>query len=180
MDKDKDNVPAGAIEDSDTQQAMPSAVDISDNAQTANKLQPVNLAAIDIGSNAARIPIRLGMDVFSKGMISDKREKMLVRTMKIFRQLMILYNVDDYRICATSAFRDAGNSKKILRYVKNHTKLAIDIISGTEEARIIRDNYPSQGNALYMDVGGGSTELSLVCDGELTDMRSFDTSGLPK
>ena len=196
MDKDKDNVPAGAIEDSDTQQAMPSAVDISDNAQTANKLQPVNLAAIDIGSNAARIlikrveklddglhsqklqflriPIRLGMDVFSKGMISDKREKMLVRTMKIFRQLMILYNVDDYRICATSAFRDAGNSKKILRYVKNHTKLAIDIISGTEEARIIRDNYPSQGNALYMDVGGGSTELSLVCDGELTDMRSFD------
>ena len=57
MDKDKDNVPAGAIEDSDTQQAMPSAVDISDNAQTANNLVPLNVAAIDIGSNASRILI---------------------------------------------------------------------------------------------------------------------------
>ena len=156
----------------------------------------LNLAAIDIGSNAARIliksvekvpedlrscklqflriPIRLGMDVFSKGMIGDKREKMLLRTMKIFRQLMILYNVDDYRICATSAFRDAENSKKILKYVKARTRLDIEVITGTEEARIIRDNCPSTGNALYMDVGGGSTELSLVQDGQLVDTRSFN------
>lgn len=156
----------------------------------------LNLAAIDIGSNAARIliksvesapeglrscklqflriPIRLGIDVFSKGMIGDKREKMLLRTMKIFRQLMILYNVDDYRICATSAFRDAENSKKILKYVKARTHLDIEVITGTEEARIIRDNCPSTGNALYMDVGGGSTELSLVSDGHLVDTRSFN------
>lgn len=104
--------------------------------QTETTKSVINLAAIDIGSNAARIliksaentpsgistcklqflriPIRLGMDVFCKGMIGDKREKMLLRTMKIFRQLMILYNVDDYRICATSAFRDAKNSKRFL------------------------------------------------------------------
>ncbi len=164
--------------------------------ETQDKKTALNLAAIDIGSNAARIliksveatpeglnscklqflriPIRLGMDVFSKGMIGDKREKMLLRTMKIFRQLMILYNVDDYRICATSAFRDAENSKKILKYVKSRTRLDIEVITGTEEARIIRDNCPSTGNALYMDVGGGSTELSLVRDGKLADIRSFN------
>lgn len=164
--------------------------------QTETTKSVINLAAIDIGSNAARIliksaentpsgistcklqflriPIRLGMDVFCKGMIGDKREKMLLRTMKIFRQLMILYNVDDYRICATSAFRDAKNSKKILKYVKARTHLDIEVITGTEEARIIRDNCPSTGNALYMDVGGGSTELSLVRDGQLVDIRSFN------
>lgn len=175
---------------------------MKENNKNKEKTQPegtktsLNLAAIDIGSNAARIliksvestpqglnscklqflriPIRLGLDVFSRGMIGEEREKMLLRSMKIFRQLMILYNVDDYRICATSAFRDAENSKKILKYVKSHTHLDIEVITGTEEARIIRDNYPSSGNALYMDVGGGSTELSLVRDGELLDIRSFN------
>lgn len=155
-----------------------------------------NLAAIDIGSNAARIlikriektpkgirqkklqflriPLRLGMDVFTEGKIGSEREKMLVRTMKVFRQLLILYNVEDYLIFATSAFRDAKNGETILHNIRKKTKLEICIISGEEEARIIHDNFHATGNLLYMDVGGGSTELSLVCEGKLQDSRSIN------
>ena len=101
-------------------------------------INSTNLAAIDIGSNAARIliksvkktnnglrskklqflriPLRLGMDVFGTGEIGKEREKMLLRTMKVFRQLLILYDVKDYRICATSAFREAKNGDKVLKH----------------------------------------------------------------
>lgn len=159
-------------------------------------INSTNLAAIDIGSNAARIliksvkktnnglrskklqflriPLRLGMDVFGMGEIGEEREKMLLRTMKVFRQLLILYDVKDYRICATSAFREAKNGDKVLKHVMKETKLQISIISGDEEARTIRDNYTGDGNLLYMDVGGGSTELSLVCDGKLIGSKSFN------
>lgn len=165
-----------------------------------------NLAAIDIGSNAARIlikqvqrkkdgdgrtiirmkklqflriPLRLGTDVFSIGKISDAREQMLIRTMKVFRQLLSIYEVVDYRACATAAFRDARNGKKILRHIRKRLKINIDIITGDEEARILRDcNQAMMGHLLYMDVGGGSTELSLVCEGQLIDSRSFNIGTL--
>lgn len=162
--------------------------------------EQTNLAAIDIGSNAARImiksvektdkglrtkklqflriPIRLGIDVFSCGEIGGEREEMLMRTMKIFRQLIILYKVKRYRACATSAFRDASNGKKLLKKIAKETKIEIEIITGDEEARTIRDNYSGTGNLLYMDVGGGSTELSLVCDGELKGSRSINIGTL--
>lgn len=162
--------------------------------------EQTNLAAIDIGSNAARImiksvektdkglrtkklqflriPIRLGIDVFSCGEIGEEREEMLMRTMKIFRQLIILYKVKRYRACATSAFRDASNGKKVLKKIAKETKIEIEIITGDEEARTIRDNYSGTGNLLYMDVGGGSTELSLVCDGELKGSRSINIGTL--
>ncbi|MDO4195101.1 MAG: Ppx/GppA family phosphatase [Prevotellaceae bacterium] len=162
-----------------------------------------NLAAIDIGSNAARIliknvklstdddgkpsvrlkklqflriPLRLGMDVFSIGRISEEREKQLMRTMKIFRQLLVIYNVEDYRACATAAFRDAKNGKKILKQIYSKAKLDIEIVTGDEEAKIIRDNHVQEDgkNYLYMDVGGGSTELSLISDGKLVAVRSFN------
>lgn len=162
-----------------------------------------NLAAIDIGSNAARIliknvtrittndgrqtlrlkklqflriPLRLGMDVFSIGRISEEREKQLMRTMKIFRQLLIIYNVEDYRACATAAFRDAKNGKKILKQIRSRLKLNIEIVTGDEEAKIIRDNHVQEDgkNYLYMDVGGGSTELSLISNGKLVAARSFN------
>lgn len=162
-----------------------------------------NLAAIDIGSNAARIliknvklstdddgkpsvrlkklqfiriPLRLGMDVFSIGRISEEREKQLMRTMKIFRQLLVIYNVEDYRACATAAFRDAKNGKKILKQINSKAKLDIEIVTGDEEAKIIRDNHVQEDgkNYLYMDVGGGSTELSLISDGKLVAVRSFN------
>lgn len=162
-----------------------------------------NLAAIDIGSNAARIliknvqlctdengkqtilmkklqflriPLRLGIDVFSIGRISEEREKLMMRTMKIFRQMLIIYNVVDYRACATSAFRDAKNGKKILRKIKSNLMIDIEIVTGDEEAKIIRDNHIQEDdkNYLYMDVGGGSTELSLISKGKLIAVRSFN------
>lgn len=165
-----------------------------------------NLAAIDIGSNAARIlikrvekttkgvrmkklqflriPLRLGLDVFSEGKIGREREKMLVRTMKVFRQLIILYNVRNYLIYATSAFRDAKNGESILRDIKKKTKLDICIITGEQEAKIIHDNCnicidggqrgKTSGNLLYMDVGGGSTELSMVREGKISDSCSIN------
>lgn len=161
-----------------------------------NQKSVLNLAAIDIGSNAARIlikrversehginskklqflriPLRLGLDVFTEGRIGKDREKMLVRTMQVFWQLMTLYNVNNHLIYATSAFRDAKNGASIIREIKKETKLEINIISGEEEARIIHDNFHADGNLLYMDVGGGSTELSLVCDGKLIDNRSIN------
>ena len=161
-----------------------------------NQKSVLNLAAIDIGSNAARIlikrveksehginskklqflriPLRLGLDVFTEGRIGRDREKMLVRTMQVFWQLMTLYNVNNHLIYATSAFRDAKNGASIIREIKKETKLEINIISGEEEARIIHDNFHADGNLLYMDVGGGSTELSLVCDGKLIDNRSIN------
>lgn len=165
------------------------------------------VAAIDIGSNAARIliksiigqgknkqvkklqfvriPIRLGMDVFKDGKISEQRAEALLRTMKVFRQLLILYNIETYRICATSAFREAKNGKKILSMIRKETKLKIDVISGMEEARIVRSTLQSEsilkencatmtGNLLYVDVGGGSTELSFVKASELIESRSFN------
>lgn len=166
-----------------------------------NKHNERVIAAIDIGSNAARIliksatkqgkdirfkklqflriPVRLGMDVFRDGKIGEQREAVLLRTMKIFRQLLILYNVDDYRICATSAFREAKNGKKVLAMIRKETGLKIDIITGMEEARILRENnYAMMGSLLYVDVGGGSTELSFVREGELIESRSYNIGTL--
>lgn len=173
----------------------------------------VNLAAIDIGSNAARLliksvtkaddgtlqfqkqqfvrfPLRLGLDVFTQGKISQEREMQFLRMIKAFRQLMIIYNVVDYRACATSALRDAKNGQKIIRRIKHHTGIDIDIISGEEEARTIYDNHiekllvssasAAEGGRsyLYVDVGGGSTEVSYIDSGELKSSKSFNIGTL--
>lgn len=172
-----------------------------------------NLAAIDIGSNAARLliksvtkeedgtlqfqklqfvrfPLRLGLDVFSQGKISKEREMQFLRMIKAFRQLMIIYNVVDFRACATSALRDAKNGAKIIKRIKHLTGISIEIISGEEEARTIYDNHiekllVSSASAeeggksyLYVDVGGGSTEVSFITGGELKASKSFNIGTL--
>lgn len=175
---------------------------------------PINVAAIDIGSNAARIliksvellrakdsdknaeyinhrirtkklqflriPLRLGMDVFDIGRIGDLRKEHLERTIKVFRHLLHLYDVTEYRACATAAFREAKNGKKILNGIRRDIGIDIEIISGDEEAKIIRSNNVQEDNGtyLYMDVGGGSTELSLVSNGKLVSEHSFDVGTL--
>lgn len=159
------------------------------------------LAAIDIGSNAARlliknvemsgneiqnlrkclflrIPLRLGMDVFDIGRISDVREEEFVRTMKAFKQLMKVYHVRKYRACATSAMRDAANGKDIISKAVKNTGLNIETISGDEESQIVYDNHyrlmSGPGNFLYVDVGGGSTEITLVCNGKKVFCHSYN------
>lgn len=161
----------------------------------------MKIAAIDIGSNAARllinevkinnkkpefiklnllrIPLRLGMDVFTIGKIGPEREKMVIDSMKIFSDLMKIYNVDHYRACATSAMRDAANGNEIISQVKETSGINIEIISGDEEATLIYENHVAEGldkdfAYLYIDVGGGSTELTFYENGKMIYERSFN------
>lgn len=162
----------------------------------------VNYAAIDIGSNAVRlliksidreavqekkikkvmmlrVPLRLGFDVFSIGELSEKKVDKLRRLVKAFRQLMKIYDVDDYRACATSAMRDARNGRTIIKKIEKDTGIRIEIIDGQEEARMIYNNHiecmeDRQGNYMYVDVGGGSTEINLLTNGELVWSVSYN------
>lgn len=160
-------------------------------------------AAIDIGSNAVRllikradlespspkfalkklllvrVPLRLGFDVFTDGEVSDKKRTNLVRLMKAYRQLMRIYGVDSMRACATSAMRDAANGPEIIKKIKKSTDIDIEIIAGEEEARIVYNNHLERseidpGAYLYVDVGGGSTELNFLDQGVLKNSASFN------
>ena len=162
----------------------------------------MKLAAIDIGSNAARllinevketadgqpeftklnllrIPLRLGMDVFSKGEIGPERQEMVISTMKVFADLMKIYGVEHYRACATSAMRDAKNGSLIREIVEETSGIKIEIISGDEEASLIYNNHAEETldanfSYLYIDVGGGSTELMHFQGGKMKYKRSFN------
>ena len=162
----------------------------------------MRIAAIDIGSNAARllinevtepkkgkpeftklnllrIPLRLGMDVFVNGPIGAEREKMVLDSMKIFSDLMRIYDVKHYRACATSAMRDAKNGQKIIKDVQQSCGITIEIISGDEEATLIYENHVAEGldknfAYLYVDVGGGSTELTFYENGKMKYEKSFN------
>lgn len=162
----------------------------------------MRIAAIDIGSNAARllinevtepkkgkpefmklnllrIPLRLGIDVFTQGKIGAEREEMVISSMKVFSDLMKIYKVEHYRACATSAMRDAKNGAEIIDAVKKTSGIDIEIISGDEEATLIYENHVAEGldkgsAYLYIDVGGGSTELTFYENGEMKYEHSFN------
>lgn len=162
----------------------------------------MKLAAIDIGSNAARlliseaspksngemdftkvnlvrVPLRLGFDVFTTGIISDKKAEDLLNTIKAFQLLLEVYSVKYLKACATSAMRDASNASEILRNVKLQTGIDIRVISGEEEASFIFENHVAENMAatssyLYIDVGGGSTELTFFSRNRLIFKTSFN------
>jgi len=158
-------------------------------------------AAIDIGSNAirlliadilenngnvsfrkntlVRVPLRLGDDAFLQQYISERKATDLVKSMRAFRNLMDVYKVTDYMAYATSAMREARNGADIVRTIKEEADIDLEIITGQKEAKIIYSNHSEQNidkskNYLYIDVGGGSTELSLFSDGKLLASRSFN------
>lgn len=160
-------------------------------------------AAIDIGSNAVRllikrinesenldskrlnkvlllrVPLRLGFDVFSLGSVSETKAVKLRRLMKAFRQLMKVYEVTDYRACATSAMRDASNGREVIKKIKQETDIVIEVIDGEEEARMIYNNHMEcledrTGNYIYVDVGGGSTEINFLVNGQLVQSLSYN------
>lgn len=161
-----------------------------------------HLAAIDIGSNSirllitniirshkdiyfkksslTRLPVRLGSDSFVKSKISAKTEKKIISGMMAFKYLMEVNEVMAYRACATSAMRDALNGANVIEKVKKETGIQIEIISGEEEARLIKSNEfltkltEQEANVLYIDVGGGSTELTLIQHGLVSASRSFN------
>ncbi|HXL56443.1 MAG TPA: hypothetical protein VN958_09310 [Chitinophagaceae bacterium] len=162
----------------------------------------MKLAAIDIGSNAARllisevvegdnskpqfsklnlvrVPLRLGFDVFEKGEISKPKLGMIIQAMKAYAHLLNVYSVHHLKACATSAMRDARNSNDVIRKVKLETGIQISIISGDDEASYIYENHIAENldkehSYLYIDVGGGSTELTFFADGKLRYKESFD------
>ncbi len=162
----------------------------------------MRLAAIDIGSNAARllisdviiddkgqtqfnkinlvrVPLRLGFDVFEYGKISDEKKYMIVQTIKAYKHLLNVYNVKSLKACATSAMRDATNSEEVLKKIKTETGIDINIISGDEEATYIYQNHIAENldkehSYLYIDVGGGSTELTFFSNGKLQYKESFN------
>lgn len=126
-----------------------------------------------------RVPLRLGEEVFGTGSISDEKEKQLLRTVKAFRLLMKVYDVTAYRACATSAMRDASNGMQIARKVHNKTGIRLEIINGLEEARMVYDSHIAdllgrEGHYIYVDVGGGSTEVSVISNGKLIGSNSYD------
>jgi len=158
-------------------------------------------AAIDIGSNAVRlliadiiknqdaisfkkntlirVPLRLGDDAFLNQHISDKKAADLVKAMQAFRNLIDVYKVSDYMACATSAMREADNGAEIVERVKTEANIDLEIVHGEREAKIIYASHVEQNidkskNYLYIDVGGGSTELSLFSEGQLQASRSFN------
>lgn len=158
-------------------------------------------AAIDIGSNAVRllikcvtdseeqplskvqllrVPLRLGEDAFVKGKISKGKLKDLTRLMLAYKYLMQIYEVSRYRICATSAMRDAQNASKVVDKIEEETGLHIEVISGEEEARLVghsrvRQLVDSEETYYVMiDVGGGSTEVSILKGSNKVDSRSFN------
>jgi exopolyphosphatase/guanosine-5'-triphosphate,3'-diphosphate pyrophosphatase len=160
----------------------------------------VKFAAIDIGSNAVRllignvvevdgissvkkisltrVPIRLGEDVFSKQKVSKEKVRMLIKTLKAYKHLMDVYKVAEYRACATSAMREAENGKAIIKQIKEETGIKLEIIDGEMEAELILSTFFIQKfdlkrSYLYIDVGGGSTEVSLIKKGKKVASRSF-------
>lgn len=161
------------------------------------------LGAIDIGSNSVRLlitnviyesekgytyykkssmirlPIRLGADAFMQGKITRKNRKRMIEGMKAYKSIMEVHEVEDYRACATSAMREAVNGRKLSKRIKKLTGINIEIIDGEEEARLIFESklfdriQPAETRFLYIDVGGGSTELTLLEHGEIVRSRSF-------
>ena len=162
----------------------------------------MRLAAIDIGSNAARllisdafindqgktqfqklnlvrVPLRLGFDVFEDNLISEEKESMIIKTIRSYKLLTDVYGVEHMKACATSAMRDATNGPEIMRKVKDETGIDIEIITGDAEASLIYENHVAENmdkehSYLYIDVGGGSTELTFFADGRLVFKRSFN------
>jgi exopolyphosphatase/guanosine-5'-triphosphate,3'-diphosphate pyrophosphatase len=123
-----------------------------------------------------RVPIRLGTDVFDHGQITIETEEKLMKMAVAFRNLMEIFEVDTYRACATSAFREAENGEAVRqKLIENGINL--EVIDGDEEARLIFKAHEqilkSTKNLLFIDVGGGSTELTLFEDGKVKTSRSF-------
>ena len=161
----------------------------------------VKLAAIDIGSNSirllivnviptkeytyyrkvsmTRLPIRLGQDVFTKGEIGKKNVNRMLDAMKAYKYIMKVHGVEDMRACATSAMREAANGSQITARIFEKTGIDIEIVSGQEEAKLVFESkmfdkiQPTEKNFLYVDVRGGSTELTLWTDRKIAASKSF-------
>lgn len=160
----------------------------------------MRFAAIDVGSNAVRllisevydgqlyvefkkvlfvrVPLRLGVAVFSENKLSKSKTTDLIKVIAAFKNLIDVSQVDEMMACATAAMREAQNGKEVLKKIKAETGVKIELIEGTKEAEIIYSNHIAEqlndtSPYLYIDVGGGSTELTLFSNGKIIDSNSF-------
>ncbi|MCT4615997.1 MAG: hypothetical protein N4A49_14125 [Marinifilaceae bacterium] len=168
-------------------------------------MKKTKFASIDIGSNAIRllianvyetknkvfyrkcsllrVPIRLGLESFIHGEISKQKQYKLTEAMKAFKILINIHEVSNYMACATSALREAKNGKKIIKEIYEETDIKIESISGKEEASIIFNSQIAEElspdkDYLYVDVGGGSTEITLFSKKEVEFSASFNIGTL--
>ena len=159
--------------------------------------KPVKFAAIDIGTNAARMqissvldsevnnfkkveyvrfPLRLGHDVFTEGRISEFNEDRMVKLMLVYQMLMELHEVEDFMACATSAMRESENGIEVRDRISQRTGIFIHVIDGKREAELTNNvvvKSLDNGQYLHIDVGGGSTELNLYIDKVKINSKSF-------
>lgn len=165
----------------------------------------MKFGAIDIGTNAARlligevikedgkkfvnkisytrIPLRLGESVFESGRINKKKTEQFIKTMKAFQLIAELFEVKELRACGTSAMRDAKNQKKVKTKIFNETGIAIETISGNQEAELIFGtfflmDFDKTKSFIVIDVGGGSTEISFFTNGKKEKSQSFELGTL--
>lgn len=129
--------------------------------------------------NLLRVPLRLGFDVFEKQIISPEKSKMFLDTMHAYKHLMAAYKVEDMRAFATSAMRDAKNAKEIIDLIKDETGILVEVITGDMEADLVFETHEAEkmdksNSYMYIDVGGGSTEISFFSNGILTFKQSFN------
>lgn len=162
----------------------------------------MKIAALDIGSNAARLlivevvvdkqgvaefekvnfvrlPLRLGFEVFESGEISERKAGKIVTAMQVFQGILNFYDVTHLKACATSAMRDARNSAEIVKMVERESGIKIRVISGDEEAVLVNENHIAENmdrehGYLYVNVGGGSTDLIFYSDGSVRYKKSID------
>lgn len=164
------------------------------------------LGAIDIGSNSVRclisnvvykdgytyyrkvsmirLPIRLGQEVFLSGALSPETTARFTEGMRAYKHLLAVHGVQGFKAVATSAMREAKNGLELVQSVKEQTGIEIDIIDGEEEARLVFNSklydiiQAPQKNFIYVDVGGGSTEVSVIKDQEVLASESFKLGGV--
>lgn len=156
------------------------SIDIGSNAVRllfANAFEKNNMVFVE-KATLVRIPVRLGKDVYKKGKISKARIGALITTLKAFKLLIDVYKPVSYLACATAAMREAENGVQIIKKIKKEIGLTIDIIDGVEEANLIKNTsrlpVDDPGNpVMFIDVGGGSTDMSLVVNNEVKEVRSF-------
>ncbi len=161
----------------------------------------MKIGVIDVGTNAAklkickvnseeistlyqtRIPLRLGDDVFDNERISETKKEQFIHTIQAFYSTCLAFEVDKIRAVATSAMRIAENAQEIIREIKSNVKLDLEVISGDEEARLIQEglsllDFDKTKPYLIIDVGGGSTEISIFENGEKIAAKSFELGAI--
>ena len=157
------------------------AIDIGSNAVRlliSNIIEEEGKPTVFKKNSLVRVPIRLGADVFLKGEVSDYNQQRMLDTMKAFSLLMKSHGVVRYKACATSAMREAANSEALVNKINKACNISIDVIGGEVEAAIIAETdlhtfIDPNKTYLYVDVGGGSTEFSIINNGKKIKSKSF-------